>query len=228
MEYSVPMKELPQTERPRERLLTVGASQLSNRELLAILIKCGTQELSVLGLADRILVEFSSLRELSGATWEELTTVRGIGKAKAAELLAALELGRRAADSSFEVRDAISKPEDAARLVMSEMRLLDREHFVVLMLNTKHRVMAKKTISIGHLDAALVHPRELFKDAIRRSSAAVVLVHNHPSGDPTPSRDYMAVTKRLCEAGSLLGIQVLDHLVVGDNQFVSLKEQGMM
>ncbi len=222
------MKELPQTERPRERLLTVGASQLSNRELLAILIKCGTQELSVLGLADRILVEFSSLRELSGATWEELTTVRGIGKAKAAELLAALELGRRAADSSFEVRDAISKPEDAARLVMSEMRLLDREHFVVLMLNTKHKVMAKKTISIGHLDAALVHPRELFKDAIRRSSAAVVLVHNHPSGDPTPSRDDMAVTKRLCEAGSLLGIQVLDHLVVGDNQFVSLKEQGMM
>lgn len=222
------MKELPPTERPRERLLAVGAGQLSNRELLAILVKCGTQELSVLGLADRILVEFGSLRDLAGATWEELASVRGIGKAKAAELLAAMELGRRVGDCSFEVREAITKPEDAARLVMSEMRLLDREHFVVLMLNTKHKVMAKKTISIGHLDAALVHPRELFKDAIRRSSAAVVLVHNHPSGDPTPSHDDIAVTKRVCDAGSLLGIQVLDHLVVGDNQFFSMKEHGMM
>lgn len=228
MNYNVMMKDLPMEERPRERLLRVGPEYLSNRELLAVLIKTGTKDQSVLDLVDQLVANIGSLREIACASFEEMATIKGIGPAKAAAIIAAFELAKRLSNSNLQAREVVNSPADAASIVMDEMRLLDREHFVILMLNTKNRVIAKKVVSIGHLNATLVHPRELFKDVIRRSSAAVILVHNHPSGDPTPSDDDISITNRLCEAGRLLGIEVLDHLIVGDQQYISLKEKGLI
>lgn len=228
MTYQVMMRDLPVEERPRERLLKNGPEFLSNRELLAVLLKTGTKDRSVLALVDQLIAHFGSLRELACASYEEMTVIKGVGPAKAGEILAAFELAKRLSNSNLQTREVINSPADAATIFMDEMRLLDREHFMILMLNTKHRVIAKKVVSIGHLSASLVHPRELFKDIIKKSSAAVILVHNHPSGDPTPSEEDIKVTSRLCEAGRLLGISVLDHLVVGDQKFVSLREQGIM
>ncbi|NLM69790.1 MAG: DNA repair protein RadC [Firmicutes bacterium] len=222
------IKDLPVQERPRERLLQYGPEYLSNRELLAILLETGTRNQSVFALADQLIAHFGSLRALACATYEEMAEIKGIGPAKAARVIAAFELTKRLSNSSLEVREVIRSPQDAADIVMDEMSLLDREHFVILMLNTKHAVIAKKVVSIGHLNASLVHPRELFKDVIKKSSAAVILVHNHPSGDPTPSEDDIRVTQRLCEAGRLLGISVLDHIVIGDKSYVSFREQGLI
>lgn len=221
------IKALPEAERPRERLIAEGARALSNRELLAIILRSGTVGESALVLAERLLQTFGSLRDLLQAEVEELAAVRGIGKVKAAEVKAALELGRRLASSGQGWRPAITSPEEAAGLVMEDLRYRDREVFQALLLDTKHRLLAIQVVSVGHLSGAPVHPRELFKDAIRRSAAAVVLVHNHPSGDPQPSPEDIALTHRLVEAGRLLGIEVLDHLIVGDNTYVSLKEQGV-
>lgn len=228
MDYSVLIRDLPAAERPRERLQQLGPEHLSNRELLAVLLRTGTKNRSALQVADELLVHFTSLREIACASLEELSQIHGIGPVKASDLLAATELAKRLQSSSVENLDVINHPSDAAGLVMEEMCRLDREHFVILLLNTKHRVMAKKVVSIGHLNASLVHPRELFKDVIRRSSAAIILVHNHPSGDPTPSDEDLAVTQRLVEAGKLLGITVLDHIVVGEKKYVSLREQGLL
>jgi len=226
--YHILIKDLPEHERPRERLLQYGSEYLSNRELLAILLQTGTKNQSVFSLADQLISHFGSLKELACATFEEMSAIKGIGPAKAARILAAFELAKRLSNSSLEVREVICSPQDAADIVMDEMSLLDREHFVIIMLNTKHAVIAKKVVSIGHLNASLVHPRELFKDVIKRSSAAIILVHNHPSGDPTPSEDDIRVTHRLCEAGRLLGISVLDHIIVGDKRYVSFREQGLI
>lgn len=188
------MRDLPVEERPRERLLKYGPEFLSNRELLAVLIKTGTKDQSVFVLVDKLIAHFGSLRELACSSYEEMSVIKGIGPAKASEILAAFELAKRLSNSNSQALDVINSPADAAAIVMDEMRLLDREHFVILMLNMKHRMIAKKVISIGHLSASLVHPRELFKDIIKKSSAAVILVHNHPSGDPTPSEDDISVT----------------------------------
>lgn len=228
MSYRIMMRDLPSEERPREKLLRHGAERLSNSELLAILLGSGTKSLSALRLAEHLLTKFGSLRGLANASCEEMTSVKGVGAVKAAVILAAFELAKRLADSSMEVREVITCPRDAADLVRNDLARADKEYFMVIMLNTKHRVIGKKVISIGHLSGSLVHPRELFKEVIRRSSAAVIVVHNHPSGDPTPSREDIGVTKRLVEAGELLGIQVLDHIVVGDNCYVSFREQGLL
>ena len=225
---SVRIKDLPSDERPRERLMQLGAEALSNRELLAVLLRTGTRCHSALDVADRLLADFQSIRSLAEASVEELCVVPGIGNSKAVHLLAAFELAKRLQHHRTDVLDVIQNPGDAADLVMEDMRRLDREHFVVLMLNTKHHVMARKVVSIGHLNGSLVHPRELFKEVIRRSSAAVILVHNHPSGDPTPSEEDLAVTRRLVEAGNLLGISVLDHVIVGEKRYVSLREKGFL
>ncbi|NLM39076.1 MAG: DNA repair protein RadC [Firmicutes bacterium] len=228
MAYQVRMKDLPSEERPREKMLRYGPQRLNNSELLAILLGSGTKSLSAVRLAEHLLAEFSSLRSLAGASCEELMNVKGVGIAKASVITAAFELAKRLADSEMEVREVIHTPQDAADLVLHDLSLADKEHFMVIMLNTKHRVIGKKVISIGHLNGSLVHPREMFKEVIRRSSAAVILVHNHPSGDPTPSRDDISVTKRLVEAGQLLGIQVVDHIIVGHNCYLSFREQGLL
>lgn len=222
------MKDVPKTERPRERLLQYGASHLSNQELLAILLGSGTKKESVMGLSNRLLMHFEGLKLLSEATIEELMSIRGIGQAKGVTLLAALEVGKRIQQYKPEERYVIRSPEDGADYVMEEMRSLNQEHLVALFLNTKNQVIHQQTIFIGSLNASIVHPREIFREAVKRSAASVVCAHNHPSGDPSPSQEDIHVTRRLVEAGKIMGIELLDHLVIGNNRFISLKEKGYL
>ncbi len=165
---------------------------------------------------------------LMNASLEELTKIKGVGEAKAIQLLAAIELGKRIANMKNEKRYVIRSPEDGANYVMEEMRFLTQEHFVCLFLNTKNEVIHKQTIFIGSLNASIVHPRELFKEAFRRSAASMICLHNHPSGNPEPSREDIEVTRRLVECGRILGVDVLDHIIIGDKRYVSLKEKGYL
>lgn len=222
------IKDFPQDERPRERFIQNGPQSLSNHELIAILLRTGTKDESVLQLANRLLTHFEGLRLLKDASLDEITAIKGIGSAKAIQLLAAVEIGRRISNLTYDDRYIIRSPEDGANYVMHDMRFLSQEHFVCLYLNTKNQVMHKQTIFIGSLNASIVHPREVFKEAFRRSAASIICIHNHPSGDPTPSREDIEVTKRLAESGKIIGIDVLDHLIIGENKFVSLKEKGYL
>jgi DNA repair protein RadC len=222
------IRDIPPHDRPRERMIAFGPQSLSNHELLAILLRTGTKEESVLQLSNRILNEFEGLRLLKDASLEEITAIHGIGSAKAIQLMAAVEIGRRIGRLKYEDRFMIRAPEDAANYMMEEMRFLSQEHFVCLYLNTKNQVMHKQTLFIGSLNASIVHPREVFKEAFRRSAASIVCLHNHPSGDPAPSREDIDVTKRLVECGKILGIDVLDHLIIGEKKYVSLKEKGYL
>ncbi|MDP4162432.1 MAG: DNA repair protein RadC [Bacillota bacterium] len=222
------IRDYPQDERPRERFMKHGPSSLSNHELIALLLRTGTKDESVLQLSNRLLSQFEGLRLLKAATLEEITAIKGIGAAKAIQLLAAVELGRRVANLSYNDRYVIRSPEDGANFVMNDMRFLSQEHFVCLYLNTKNQVLHKQTIFIGSLNASIVHPREVFKEALKRSAASIICIHNHPSGDPAPSREDIEVTKRLAECGKIIGIDVLDHLIIGENKFVSLKEKGYL
>lgn len=214
--------------RPRERLLKEGPQLLSDIELLAIMLRTGSTGLSAVELATVLLGRFGGLKQLLDVSTEELSEFKGMGPAKVAQIRAALELGRRVAMATAWDKPAIKSPENAAALVMEEMRHLDREHFWALLLNTKNQVLSREIVSIGTLNSSAIHPRELYKAAIRRSAAGVILVHNHPSGDPTPSQQDIDVTKRLIEAGNIIGINVLDHLIIGDNKFVSFKARGLM
>ncbi len=227
-QYRVAIKDMPEGLRPRERLLNDGPHSLSDFELLAIMLRTGSADASAMDLATGLLGHFGGLRQLLDASAEELSAFKGVGPAKVAQIKAALELGRRIAITAAWDRPAIKSPENAAALVMEEMRHLDREHFWALLLNAKNQVLAREVVSIGTLNFSAIHPRELFKAAIKRSAAGVILVHNHPSGDPTPSRQDIEATNRLVEAGNIIGIDVLDHLVVGDNKFTSFKAQGLL
>ncbi|MCG0278157.1 MAG: DNA repair protein RadC [Thermanaeromonas sp.] len=221
------IKDLPEDLRPRERMLAFGAQALSNAELLAILLRTGNPQETALEVAQRLLSQPGGLRYLAEVSLEELKAQKGIGLAKAAQIKAAIELGRRLAAFRPE-RPLIKRPADAACLLMDEMRYLDREHFRTISLNTKNRVLAIDNVAVGSLNSSYVHPREVFKGPVRRSAAAVILVHNHPSGDPAPSLEDIQVTRRLVEAGKVLGIEVLDHLILGDGSFVSMKEKGLL
>ncbi|KAB2338714.1 JAB domain-containing protein [Cytobacillus depressus] len=225
---SLMIKDFPQDERPRERFIQSGPQSLSTHELVAILLRTGTKEESVLQLANRLLTQFEGLRLLKDASLDEITSIKGIGTAKAIQLLAAVEIGRRISNLTYDDRYAIKSPEDGAKYVMNDMRFLSQEHFVCLYLNTKNQVIHKQTIFIGSLNASIVHPREVFKEAFRRSAASIICAHNHPSGDPAPSREDIEVTKRLVECGKIIGIEVLDHLIIGENKYVSLKEKGYL
>ena len=226
--YRPTMKELPEGVRPRERLLKEGAEVLSDAELLAILLGTGSREATALDLASQLLTAFQSLRRLVDATVEEMSQMKGVGPAKASQVKAALELARRLSRYSDLPRSAIRSPEDAAGLVMEEMRHLDREHFRAILLNTKNQVITVDNVSVGTLNSSTVHPRELFRNAIKRSAAALILLHNHPSGDPAPSREDIDITGRLVQAGKIVGIEVLDHVIIGDNKFTSLKAEGLI
>lgn len=219
------IKNYPEEMRPREKLLAYGPESLADQELIAILLRTGAREKTALDLANDIL-KGGGLKVLAQSSVEELRYQKGMGLAKAAQLKAAVELSRRLARQSLGPQPAVACPGDAARLVMGEMAYLDREHFKVINLNTKNQVMVIDTVSIGSLNASYVHPREVFKLPIKRSAARLVLAHNHPSGDTTPSREDIEVTRRLCEAGSLLGIEIIDHIIIGQNNFLSMKERG--
>lgn len=220
------IRDVHEADRPRERLIQQGSQSLSNQELIAILLRTGTREESVLHLANRVLMYFEQLHELKHATIEEVVSIKGIGEVKATQLLAAVELGRRLAQKQVNERFTIRSPHDAATYLMPDMTSLQQEHFVVLFLNVKNQVIHRQTIFIGSLNASIVHPREIFREAVKRSAASIICAHNHPSGNPTPSPEDIEVTKRLQEAGYIIGIDLVDHLIIGDHQYVSMKEKG--
>jgi DNA repair protein RadC len=222
------VKALPPEDRPRERLLSAGADALSAAELLAVLLRTGTRAASAGELAGRLLAAYGSLAALSQAHPAELIQQRGIGPAKAGAVLAAFELGRRLHRTPPAQRPAIRTPADVAALAGPQMRHLDREHFRAILLNTRHQVLGMTSVAVGGLDSAPIHPREVFKEAVRHSAAAVVLVHNHPSGNPEPSGDDVRITIRLRDAGRVVGIEVLDHVIIGDGRFTSLRERGIL
>ncbi|TNJ67675.1 JAB domain-containing protein [Paenibacillus hemerocallicola] len=222
------MRDIPMEERPRERMLRSGANALSNAELLAILLRTGTINESAVALAQRLLIEAGGLRRLVEMDTGQLTALKGIGHAKALQVQASIELGRRLVRTAQPETVTIRSPHDVSLLMMEELRYLQKEHFVCLFLNTKNHVIGQETLSIGSLNASIVHPREVFLAAIKRSSASIICVHNHPSGDPTPSPEDIEITRRLVEAGSVIGIEVLDHVIIGDLESVSLKELGLM
>ena len=228
MEYHLAMKDMPADLRPRERLWRYGPEYLSEIELVALLLGSGTGQASALELAAQMLSRFDGLPGLAAATCRELAGVRGVGPARAALIQAAVQLGRRLANQPTRTRPVIKGPNDVVALMMEEMRGLDREHFRAVMLNTKNQVLGTDRIAVGTLSQSAIHARELFKNAIKMSAAGVVLVHNHPSGDPTPSKNDREITKRMVRAGDIIGITVLDHVVIGDNSFVSFKASGLL
>jgi len=227
VEYRPTIRDLPVSERPRERLRERGAAALSSAELLAIILRTGTPSDNVLALASRILARFGGLAGLAKASFGELCGERGVGEAKAAQVKAALELGRRLLSTQPQERATVHSPQDVANLVGADMDLLDQEHLRVLLLNTKNQVLAMPEIYKGNVNSTLVRVGELFREAIREGCPALIVVHNHPSGDPTPSRDDVEMTRQMVEAGQLLGIDVLDHIVIGRQSYVSLRERGL-
>ena len=226
-EYRLTIHDMPSGERPRERLQHYGAAALSNAELLAILLRSGMQGENVLSLSTRLLSERGGLPGLSKASFSELSSTKGLGAAKTSQIKAALELGRRLLLVSPTQRPQITCPADAANMLMLEMSILEQEQLRVLLLDTKNFILAVKTIYIGNTNTTIIRVSEIFKSAVRENATGIILVHNHPSGDPTPSPEDVQVTRRVIEAGNLLDINVLDHVIIGQQRFVSLKERGL-
>ena len=226
-EYYPTIKELPEGERPRERLLHYGPGSLSTAELIAIILRVGTRDENVIMLSQRLLTRFGGLTGLAQASLDELMAVNGIGEAKAIELKATFELGKRLVVAAPHERPVVKSPADAANLLLMEMGPLEQEHLRTVIMDTKNRVLKVHTVYIGSLNAAVVRVGELFREAIRLNAAAVIVAHNHPSGDPTPSPEDVRVTRQIVEGGKLLNIDVLDHLVIGQQRWVSLKERGL-
>lgn len=221
------IKEMPEDLRPRERLEYVGAGALSAAELLAIVLRTGGRGENVIRQAERLLTEFNGLPGLAHASFEELTKSRGVGKAKVTQIKAALELGRRLLLAAPLARDKIQSPSDVANLLMLEMGMLEREQVRVVLLDTKNNVQRTPVVYSGSLNAAVIRVGEIFTEAVRANSASLIVVHNHPSGDPTPSPEDVQVTKQIVAAGKLLQIDVLDHLIITRNSYVSLKERRL-
>ena len=227
VEYRPMIRDLPSGERPRERLLHYGAGALSTAELLAIILRVGSSGENVVRVAEKLLARYQGLPGLSQATIQELCAARGMGEAKAAQIKAALELGRRLLVAAPQERPQVRAPADAANLLMAEMSLLPQEHLRTVLLDTRNRVISIPTVYIGSLNSASVRIAEVFREAIRANCAAMIVVHNHPSGDPSPSPEDVQITRHLVEAGVMLGIDVLDHLVIGQQRFVSMKERAL-
>ncbi len=224
--FEMNIKEMPLEERPIERMFTFGKGVLSNSELLAVLIGSGYKDKSAIELADSILALGGGVSGLSDLEAEDLIKVPGIGPRKAASIVCALELGKRVATTPKDKKIALRSPGTMAQYFMEDMRHSRKEFFKVLMVNVKLEVIGCETVSVGELSGAPVHPRETFEPAIRKGAAAVCFAHNHPSGDPNPSDDDLTITKRLVECGDILGIRVLDHIIIGDGTYTSLKEKG--
>ncbi len=220
------IKDLPKIERPREKLIAKGAENLKDSELLAILLRTGTIGKNVIEIASQILTKYSKKRLLQ-MTYADLSKISGIDSAKATTLLAAFELSKRALEVNDTNLPVISDAKDAVAQ-LSDMRDLKKEHLVALYLNAKNQLVHKETISMGTLNANLVHPREVFEPALKYSAAQIIAAHNHPSGDPKPSEDDLDLTKRLTEAGKMMGIDVMDHVIVSKNSYFSFKEEKLI
>jgi DNA repair protein RadC len=221
------ISDMQQEERPRERLARLGAQSLSTSELLAILLRVGVAGENVVRLGERLLRDFDGLSGLHRASFEELCAQHGMGVAKTAQLKAALELGHRFGLESKDERPAIHSPADAAALLQFPMSALEQEELRVLLLDTRNRVLQMETVYRGSVNSSQVRVGELFKAAIRRNATAIIVAHNHPSGDPAPSPDDVAVTRAMVQAGKLLDVDVLDHIIIGLGRFVSMKERGL-
>ena len=227
IEYTHLIRNMPNDERPRERLQHYGASALASAELIAILLRVGVEGESVLHVSQRLLTKYGGLVGLARASFEELCLEKALGPAKVTQLKAAIELGKRVMAASPQERPQIRSPAEAADLLMNEMCLLEQEQLRTILLDTRNCVLSIPVIYQGSLNAAVVRVGELFRHAIRANAAAIIVAHNHPSGDPAPSAEDVRVTKAIVEAGSLLDIDVLDHLVIGHQRFVSMKERGL-
>ncbi|GBD97558.1 MAG TPA: JAB domain-containing protein [Nitrospirae bacterium] len=230
MEYKS-IKEWPEDERPRERLLKFGADGLSTAELLAIILRTGGKDKSAIELAREVLMHFSSLKEIEGAAAAEFGDIKGIGGAKTAQLKASFELGRRLFRSEKDAalqNPSFKNSREVYQYYRPRFYGLKKERFLCALLDTKNRVFKETIVSEGTLTSSLVHPREVFRNAIKEAAASVLFVHNHPSGDPNPSRDDINITKRLVETGKVIGINVLDHIVISDGKYLSLMEKGYM
>ena len=226
--YQPMIRDLPQEERPRERLRQHGVKHLSNTELIAILLRTGMKGENVISLSSRVLTRLEGLAGLGRSTFSQLCAQRGLSEAKACQLLAAIELGRRFVSLAPEERAAVNSPQDVANLLMAEMAVLEQEHLRALLLNTKNEVLGIQEIYVGNVNSSVVRPAEVFRPAVRDNATSVIVVHNHPSGDPTPSHEDVAITRDLVEAGKMVAVELLDYLVIGSgNRFVSLKEAGL-
>src|SRR5690625_2334812 len=228
-ERNYTIKDLPVSERPREKLYSYGPESLSNAELLAIIIRTGHRQDTALDVAQRILsMDNRGLTYLSEVSIEQLMEVKGIGKCKAAQILAAIEIGKRLSRWGAHEKTRVNSPVVLANLVMDEMRYLNKEHFRIAILDTKNQILSIENISIGTLNASIVHPKDVFYAAIRRNANSIILIHNHPSGDPETSKEDISITNRLIQVGDLLGIKVLDHIIIGDNRYISFKEKNLI
>ncbi len=221
------IRDVPAGDRPRERVLQYGPGVLSNAELLAVLLRTGVEGENVVTVAQRLLSRFSGLRGIATASYGDMSKERGISEAKYCQLAAAMELGRRLASLGVQERLTVTSPKDVADLVRGEMSLLGQEQLRVVLLSTKSQLMGIHQVYVGTVNTSVVRAAEVFRPAIRENAPSLVIVHNHPSGDPTPSAQDIDVTKQLAEAGRLLNIDVLDHLVIGHESFVSMKEKGL-
>ncbi len=228
MKKSFTIHDLPLSERPRERLQKFGAEALSAQEILALILGRGIAGESVMVTAQRLLSQFGSIKGMANASVEELSQVKGIGLAKASQIKAAFELANRLEGyAELSKRPGVKTPDEVVSLVRGKLRGKRKEHFLALLLDTRGQLIKISEISIGSLDSSIVHPREVFKEAISASAASVIFVHNHPSGVPEPSEDDIKLTKRLAQTGEVVGVEVLDHIVIGDNNYVSLKREGL-
>jgi len=228
LKKSFTVHDLPLSERPRERLMKLGAEALSAQEILALILGRGTKGESVMVIAQNLIREFGNLKGIANASVEELMKVKGVGQAKATQLKAAFELGKRL-EAPFDEgkKIAVKSPEDVVRLIKTELKDKKKEHFFVILLDTRNQYLGKDKVSVGSLDTSIVHPREVLKPALSLSAASVILVHNHPSGDPEPSEEDIKLTKRLVEAAEIMGIDVLDHIIIGDKKYLSLKARNL-
>jgi DNA repair protein RadC len=225
---SFTVHDLPVGERPRERLLKLGSEALSAQEILSVILGRGTKGESVMMTSQKLLSRFGNLKGIANASVEELVQTSGIGLAKATQIKAAVEFSRRLeADAGEKPRPILKSPEDVIGEVRSQLKGKKKEHFLVLCLDTRNRLINRRLVSMGSLDTSIVHPREVFKEAVSSCAASVIFAHNHPSGDPEPSKEDIELTKRLARAGEIVGINVLDHIIVCDEGFISLKARNL-
>ena len=225
--YPTGVREMPEEDRPRERLARLGAEALRDAELIAVLFRSGTQALGAVGLAEAVLHHFVDLRGLARASLEEIEQIKGVGRVKAIEIKAALELGKRLAGHHGKGRPKIRTAADVRDLLMIEFKEYETEHFKCLLLNMKNEVLKIVNISQGGVDGTAAAPADVLRHAVRESAPAVIVVHNHPSGDPEPSQVDISLTRQLLEAANVLGIRLLDHVIFGDGRYVSLKERQL-
>lgn len=226
-QYTTMIRDLPEGERPRERLRDFGPGQLSNAELIAILLRTGVEGESVLNLAARLLSQFGGLAGMARVSYGELCGVKGISDAKACQLLAAFELGRRLVSLHPEGRPIIRCPQDVYNLLGAEMAFLDQEHLKVVLLNTKNEVRGTVEVYKGNVNSAMVRVAEVLRPAIRENCPSIIIVHNHPSGDPTPSPEDVLITRKIASGGQMMDIELLDHIIIGGQRHVSLKERRL-